>query len=190
MYAKNAIGFVYNKMRYEMKKIIALVILLLIAILPVKAIAADFPADGRYTVEVTLSGGSGRVKIESPAELTVESGTMTASVIWSSPYYEYMLVDENYYYPVNTDGNSTFEIPVSLDKDMAVSAQTVAMSVPHEIDYTIRFNSDTLKPFNGGGTAEIPFDASVTTVIIVLIIGLFLFIAVKLKQRSIKRNKK
>jgi len=135
-------------------------------------------------VEATLSGGSGRVKIESPAELIVASGTMTASVIWSSPYYEYMLVDGNYYYPVNTDGNSTFEIPVSLDKDMAVSAQTVAMSVPHEIDYTIRFNSDTLKPFNGGGAAEILFDISIAAVIIVLIIGLFSYVTVKSKQKN------
>jgi len=82
--------------------------------------------------------------VESPAELSVESGTITATVIWSSPNYEYMLIDGTYYYPINTTGNSTFEIPVSMDKDIDITAQTVAMSTPHEIDYTLRFDSATL----------------------------------------------
>lgn len=38
------------------------------------------------------------------------------------------------------DGNSTFEIPVSVfDAEMEVTADTVAMSEPHEIDYTLKF---------------------------------------------------
>ena len=44
------------------------------------------------------------------------------------------------YEPVNKDGNSTFEIPVSVfDAEMEVTADTVAMSEPHEIDYTLKF---------------------------------------------------
>ena len=101
--------------------------------------------DGIYTAEVTLAGGSGRTSIESPANITITDGTMTATIIWGSPSYEYMLIDEVYYYPVNTTGNSTFEIPVSMDKDIEVTAQTVAMSAPHDIDYTLRFDSATLK---------------------------------------------
>ena len=101
--------------------------------------------DGIYTAEVTLAGGSGRTSIESPANITITNGTMTATIIWGSPSYEYMLIDEVYYYPVNTTGNSTFEIPVSMDKDIEVTAQTVAMSAPHDIDYTLRFDSATLK---------------------------------------------
>lgn len=115
------------------------------ALLPVQT-AAELPPDGRYTIEVALSGGSGRAHVESPAELTVMDDAATAVVVWGSSYYGYMLADGIYYYPVNTDGNSTFEIPVSLDEDMAVSAQTVAMSEPHIIDYTLRFDSATLKP--------------------------------------------
>ncbi len=112
--------------------------------IPEEAMAEAAVSDGRYTSEVILSGGSGRAKVESPAELSVESGTITATVIWSSPNYEYMLIDGTYYYPINTTGNSTFEIPVSMDKDIDITAQTVAMSTPHEIDYTLRFDSATL----------------------------------------------
>lgn len=105
----------------------------------------ETPADGRYTCAVTLQGGSGRATIESPAALTVADGTMTAAIVWSSPNYDYMLVDGEKYLPTNTEGNSTFEIPIAaLDTALAVTADTVAMSTPHEIDYTLTFDSATL----------------------------------------------
>ena len=104
------------------------------------------PADGTYTCEVTLEGGSGRATVESPAALTVADGKMTAAIVWSSPNYDYMLVDGEKYLPTNTDGNSTFEIPVAaLDTALDVTADTVAMSTPHEIEYTLTFDSASLK---------------------------------------------
>ena len=104
------------------------------------------PADGTYTCEVTLEGGSGRATVESPAALTVADGKMTATIVWSSPNYDYMLVDGEKYLPTNTDGNSTFEIPVAaLDTALDVTADTVAMSTPHEIEYTLTFDSASLK---------------------------------------------
>ena len=97
-------------------------------------------ADGTYTCEVTLEGGSGRATVESPAALTVENGKMTATIVWSSPNYDYMIVDGEKYLPTNTSGNSTFEIPVAaLNAPLAVTADTVAMSTPHEIEYTLTF---------------------------------------------------
>lgn len=109
------------------------------------AAAVEIPTDGSYTCAVTLEGGSGRATVESPAALTVADGIMTATIVWSSPNYDYMLVDGEKYLPVNTDGNSTFEIPVAaLDTALAVTADTVAMSTPHEIDYTLTFDSATL----------------------------------------------
>ena len=102
--------------------------------------AAETPADGEYSVNVTLEGGSGRATVESPAALTVADGKMTAVIRWSSPNYDYMIVDGEKYLPTNTEGNSTFEIPVSaLDTPLAVTADTVAMSTPHEIEYTLTF---------------------------------------------------
>lgn len=109
------------------------------------AVAVEIPADGSYTCAVTLEGGSGRATVESPAALTVADGVMTATIVWSSPNYDYMLVNGEKYLPVNTEGNSTFEIPVAaLDTALAVTADTVAMSTPHEIDYTLTFDSATL----------------------------------------------
>lgn len=102
--------------------------------------------DGTYTAEVTLEGGSGRASIESPATLTVKDGKVTASIVWSSPNYDYMLVNDEKYLPVNTEGNSAFEIPVaSFDTALDVIADTVAMSKPHEIEYTLAFDSSTIK---------------------------------------------
>lgn len=104
------------------------------------------PADGTYTCDVTLEGGSGRATVESPAALTVADGKMTATIVWSSPNYDYMIVDGEKYLPTNTEGNSTFEIPVAaLDTALDVTADTVAMSTPHEIEYTLTFDSASLK---------------------------------------------
>ena len=111
-----------------------------------KAAEAETPADGTYTCDVTLEGGSGRATVESPAALTVADGKMTATIVWSSPNYDYMIVDGEKYLPTNTEGNSTFEIPVSaLDTALDVTADTVAMSTPHEIEYTLTFDSASLK---------------------------------------------
>ena len=102
--------------------------------------AAETPADGAYTAAVVLEGGSGRSTVESPAALTVADGKMTATIVWSSPNYDYMIVDGEKYLPTNTEGNSTFEIPVAaLGTPLAVTADTVAMSKPHEIEYTLTF---------------------------------------------------
>ena len=103
-------------------------------------------ADGSYMVDVALEGGSGRASVESPAELTIQDGKATAKLVWSSANYDYMKVDGVQYNLINTEGNSTFEIPVTgFDYNMPVSADTTAMSTPHEIDYTLYFDSSTIE---------------------------------------------
>lgn len=103
-------------------------------------------ADGSYLVEMTFEGGSGRASIASPVTITVENQKVTATVEWSSPNYDYMLVDGEKFLPVNTEGNSVFEIPVAaFDEPVTVIGDTVAMSKPHEIEYTLTFHSDTIK---------------------------------------------
>ena len=78
---------------------------------------------------MTLEGGSGRATVDSPANLVVKDGEVTATIVWSSPNYDYMLVGGEKYEPVNTEGNSTFEIPVDgFDYPMEVVADTVAMT--------------------------------------------------------------
>ncbi len=103
--------------------------------------------NGEYTVEVELSGGSGKASVASPARLVVEDGSLTATVMWSSSNYDYMKVDGVQYFPVNTEGNSVFEIPVTVfDYRMPVLADTTAMSQPHEIEYTLYFDSASITP--------------------------------------------
>ena len=102
--------------------------------------------DGDYTVEVTLEGGSGRTTVESPTELKIENGQATAVITWSSSHYDYMKIGEEKYEPVNTEGNSAFEIPVTVfDYKQKVIADTTAMSTPHEIEYTLTFDSESIK---------------------------------------------
>lgn len=102
--------------------------------------------DGSYSAEVILEGGSGRAAVESPAGLTVRDGKISARIIWGSSNYDYMKVDGEKFSQVNTDGNSAFEIPISgFDRGIPVIADTIAMSEPHEIEYTLTFASSTLK---------------------------------------------
>lgn len=108
-------------------------------------------ADGSYTIELTMEGGSGRASIQSPTQITVADGAATAILEWSSSNYDYMLVNSEKYLPVNTEGNSVFEVPVeALDAPLTMIGDTVAMSTPHEVEYTVTFHSDTLQNAESG----------------------------------------
>ena len=122
--------------------------------LPPEAFTGNLPvtpqtlglSDGAYTVEVRLNGGSGRTSVESPAALTVRDGICMARITWGSPHFDYMKVNGEQYFPVNTDGNSAFEIPVeTFDRPLTVYADTTAMSQPHEIEYELTFVSATIQ---------------------------------------------
>ena len=134
--------------------------------------------DGKYTIEVTLSGGSGRAYIHSPAELEIKNGVMTAEIVWSSSSYDYMEIDGREYYPVSIEENSTFMIEIlALDTDIPVLAETLAMSEPHLIEYTLNFNSATIKE-----TDTFPIYA--------VIIGGAVLIAGVISALIVKRRKK
>ncbi len=136
-----------------------------------KPAVTDFK-DGSYEIDVTLTGGSGKAKVESPARIEVKEGIATATVAWSSPNYDYMRLGSRIYHPVNTDGNSVFEIPVTVfDGEMAVIADTTAMSAPHEVAYTLYFDSASAKRAGGNGvvTAAAAAAAAVVAVLIFVI---------------------
>ena len=100
--------------------------------------------DGEYTVEVTLEGGSGKAGIFPHTQMTVKDGNATARIIWTSSNYDYMVIDGEKYLPLEEIENSAFDIPVDVfDMKIPVSADTTAMSTPHEIDYTLYFDSST-----------------------------------------------
>ena len=103
-------------------------------------------ADGTYTAEVALTGGSGRASVKSPAVIEVKDKRAEATIIWSSSNYDYVRVEGEKILPVNTEGNSTFVIPVAaFDSPLTIYADTTAMSTPHEIEYTLTFDSSTLE---------------------------------------------
>lgn len=103
-------------------------------------------ADGTYTVDVTLEGGSGRAKVDSPAVMTISGDSCTVIIKWSSNKYDYMRIGETIYQPISMEEVSIFEIPVTgFDYRMPVAAETTAMSEPHEIDYTLYFDSKSIQ---------------------------------------------
>ena len=117
-----------------------------------KGIQVDLP-DGEYEIEVQLTGGSGRASVTSPAILQVQDEKAVIEIEWSSPNYDYMTMDGETYLPVNTEGNSVFELPVTaFDKEVPVTADTTAMSVPHEIEYTILLGLIKLQESPASGT--------------------------------------
>ena len=106
--------------------------------------------DGEYTAEVTMEGGSGRATIDSPTDISVKDGKVTAEIKWSSSH-EFMVFDVVFFLRVYTEGNSVFEIAVAeFDDPMAVTADTTAMSVPHEVEYMLTFASDTVTASGSG----------------------------------------
>ena len=97
--------------------------------------------DGSYTVNVGLEGGSGRATVDSTATVTVTDGQAMATIVWSSTYYDYMIVDGEKYTNENEGGNSTFTFPIDgVPCEMDVIGDTTAMSTPHEIEYTLTFS--------------------------------------------------
>ncbi len=102
--------------------------------------------DGCYLCEVTLSGGSGKAHVATPTALEVKNGLCTAEIVWSSKNYDYMKLGDEQFLPLPDTETSTFRIPLRFfDRPMAVIADTVAMSTPHEISYTLRFDSESLE---------------------------------------------
>lgn len=111
----------------------------------VTPVTIDGVEDGMYTIEVAMEGGTGRASITTPTELFIKDGKAFAKIEWSSPHYDYMLVGDEKFEPINTEGNSVFAIPVTaIDEPMSVVGDTTAMSEPHEIDYELTFDSSSI----------------------------------------------
>lgn len=102
--------------------------------------------DGSYTAEVTLGGASGKTALESPAELIVENGAITAILTFNSTNYDYVIIDGERYELLSEDGNSSFAVSAAgFDWDLPIKADSVALGKARELDYTIRFDSASLQ---------------------------------------------
>lgn len=123
---------------------------------PAEAMAFDAD-DGEYSIELNMTGGSGRASISSPTLLVVKEGKAYAELIWSSTYYDYMIVGGKTYNNLSEDGgNSRFLIPIPvMDKSFPVIADTTAMGDPVEIEYELTFYSESI-----GSKSMIPQEAA------------------------------
>lgn len=110
-----------------------------------QAVRIDMP-DGDYSIEVNLMGGSGRASVTTPTWMYVQGGKGYARLLWSSPHYDYMILDGRTYYNETKDGgNSSFTIPITAtDMPVDIIADTTAMGDPVEIAYTLTFYEETI----------------------------------------------
>ena len=131
-----------------------------------EAVSTDEP-DGVYSIECNMTGGSGRASVSSPTILNVRDGRAYVELLWSSPYYDYMIVGGKRYLNKTTDGgNSTFEIPVlAMDEGFSVIADTTAMGDPVEIEYVLTFYEDSI-----GEKGLVPQEAAKKVLVIALIV--------------------
>lgn len=111
-------------------------------------------ADGTYVPDFTYEGGTGKVTISCP-KLVMKDGKGTATIVFSSTKYTYVLVDGERYDNENPGGESTFTIPVNVNAPTEISAETVAMSEAHLVDYTLRVGlAEGAEPAEPAGPAE------------------------------------
>lgn len=123
--------------------------------------------DGTYSIQVNMTGGSGRASVSSPTWMIVKDHKAYARLLWSSSYYDYMLVGGQKYLNESSDGgNSTFTIPITImEEPMPVVADTTAMGDPVAIDYKLTFYEDSI-----GSKSQIPQEAAIDVLILAAII--------------------
>lgn len=163
-----------------MRRQIAVLLILFLFLQPLVAEAAAPQSDGTYTIEVTLTGGTGRASVASPTTLTVQDGVLSAVVTWSSPHYTYMRIAETMYEPINTEGNSSFQIPIVLDENIPFEAETIAMSQPHIIAYTLFFDSSTIAPVKG--------NAPIVAIVLISVVLVLAGVVIWSKQKRLRQQ--
>ncbi len=139
--------------------------------------------DGEYSIEVAMTGGSGRASVSSPTYLTVRDGKAYAKLIWSSANYDYMIMGGTKYLNETTDGgNSTFTIPIpAMDAPVPIIADTTAMGDPLEIQYSLTFYRSSI-----GSRSQVPQEAAKRVLImgaVIIILGGILNHLIKKKRQ-------
>lgn len=106
-------------------------------------------ADGDYNIAVDVSGGEDTV--ESPAPLTMSDGAATATLTFSSPNYDYLVITGEKYEPTEVTGESaTFEIPVKVfDTAIPVTFDSTASGSQEETTGSLSFHSGQLTDSSG-----------------------------------------
>lgn len=140
--------------------------------------------DGRYSVNVSLTGGSGRSSVSTPTLMLVKDGKAYVELLWSSPHYDWMRVGGVTYTNEAEEGsNSVFTVPIpEFDAVIPVVADTTAMGDPVAIQYSLTFYEESI-----GDEALIPQLAAKKVVIfalIIIVVGFFLNMFVKKRRKA------
>ncbi len=110
------------------------------------AVSENQYQDGTYTPEnFSFTGGSGKTTITCP-EVKVERGRIYATIVFSSSKFTKLVVGEDEYFPIAGTAyeGSVFEIPAVLNQNMEITGTTVAMTMVHDITYTINIKLTTI----------------------------------------------
>lgn len=134
--------------------------------LPTEPVTLDM-ADGEYSIELSMTGGSGKSGVVSPSLLQIQDKMAFVKIQWSSSNYDYMIVGgEKYFNEAEEGADSVFYIPIlAMDTEMPVIADTLAMGDPHEIHYTFTFFSESIGP-----KSRLPQEAAMRVVLLALAI--------------------
>ena len=140
--------------------------------------------DGTFSIEVGLTGGSGRASVSSPTWFIVKDRKAYAKLLWSSPNYDYMIVGGKKFMNETLDGsNSTFTIPITaMDKPITVIGDTTAMGDPLEIEYQLTFYEDTI-----ANRRQVPQEAAMLVLkvaVVIMIIGGIINFFVKRRRKN------
>ena len=93
--------------------------------------------DGTYTPDkFSWSGGSGRVNITCE-KVIVQGGKAYAVITINSSKYVYIKASGQTFYTTHSGNTSSATIPVKLNVTNTIIGMTTAMSVPHEIKYSL-----------------------------------------------------
>ncbi len=147
--------------------------------------------DGTYSIEVNMTGGSGRASVSSPTWLIVKDGKAYARLLWSSSYYDFMLVGGKKYMNESTNGgNSTFTIPITqFDTIMNVVGDTTSMGDPVAIGYKLTFYKDSISTSN-----KIPQEAAKGVIAIAAVVallgGILNFVLKRKQEKKVYRKRR
>ena len=124
---------------------LAALVLLTAASLSAPHAWAENYQDGVYSVNMSFTGGTGKVKWNSPVTVSVEYGVPYATFVLSksngdTPSVEWMEYNGTRYKAERNDNNHTVtfrNVPLAALGTLKVSANTTAMSAEHVIEYTL-----------------------------------------------------
>jgi hypothetical protein len=130
--------------------------------------ADDEYADGTYPVEFTFEGGTGKGGVEAVEAELAGGEVKTLVITMTSPNYDYCIYYGEQYINSSKEGNSVFTVPY-VEESFLLTADTVAMSQPHEIDYTVTLNMDSLWKAAEKGGVSLPLIAGIAIVVVVIV---------------------